>query len=93
MQPVGERRKAAGATTKNLIVDIAQMIAIASSASTLYPGDLIATGTPAGVGPIRTATASPSKSTMSADERSGRRSKRGSSPVFSTPYEFKRAPV
>jgi 2-keto-4-pentenoate hydratase/2-oxohepta-3-ene-1,7-dioic acid hydratase in catechol pathway len=29
------------------------MICVASSASTLYPGDIIATGTPAGVGPIR----------------------------------------
>jgi 2-keto-4-pentenoate hydratase/2-oxohepta-3-ene-1,7-dioic acid hydratase in catechol pathway len=28
------------------------MIVLASSASTLYPGDIIATGTPAGVGPL-----------------------------------------
>lgn len=40
------------ANTKDLIVGIDDMIAIASSASTLYPGDIIATGTPAGVGPI-----------------------------------------
>lgn len=40
------------ANTKDLIVNIPKMIALASSASTLYPGDIIATGTPAGVGPI-----------------------------------------
>jgi len=37
------------ANTRDLIVDIPNMIAIASSAMTLYPGDIIATGTPAGV--------------------------------------------
>jgi 2-keto-4-pentenoate hydratase/2-oxohepta-3-ene-1,7-dioic acid hydratase in catechol pathway len=40
------------ANTRDLIVGIEDMICIASSASTLYPGDIIATGTPAGVGPI-----------------------------------------
>ncbi len=40
------------ANTRDLLVGIDDMIAIASSASTLYPGDIIATGTPAGVGPI-----------------------------------------
>lgn len=40
------------ATTRDLIVNIPKMIALASSAATLYPGDIIATGTPAGVGPI-----------------------------------------
>jgi 2-keto-4-pentenoate hydratase/2-oxohepta-3-ene-1,7-dioic acid hydratase in catechol pathway len=88
----GEKRQEA--TTKDLIVDIAQMIALASSASTLYPGDLIATGTPAGVGPIRDGD----RVTIEVDHV-GRMSvpvvasKRGSSPVFSAPYEFKRAPV
>jgi 2-keto-4-pentenoate hydratase/2-oxohepta-3-ene-1,7-dioic acid hydratase in catechol pathway len=88
----GEKRQEA--TTKDLIVDIAQMIALGSSASTLYPGDLIATGTPAGVGPIRDGD----RVTIEVDHV-GRMSvpvvasKRGSSPVFSTPYEFKRAPV
>lgn len=38
--------------TKDLIVDIPSMIAMASSVMTLFPGDIIATGTPAGVGPI-----------------------------------------
>jgi len=41
------------ANTRDLIVGLAEMIEIASSASTLVPGDIIATGTPAGVGPIR----------------------------------------
>jgi 2-keto-4-pentenoate hydratase/2-oxohepta-3-ene-1,7-dioic acid hydratase in catechol pathway len=41
------------ANTKDLILDIPGMIELASSVMTLYPGDIIATGTPAGVGPIR----------------------------------------
>lgn len=41
------------ANTCDLIVGIGDMISVASSASTLYPGDIIATGTPEGVGPIR----------------------------------------
>jgi 2-keto-4-pentenoate hydratase/2-oxohepta-3-ene-1,7-dioic acid hydratase in catechol pathway len=41
------------ATTRDLIVDVPNMIALASSVSTLEPGDVIATGTPEGVGPIR----------------------------------------
>jgi 2-keto-4-pentenoate hydratase/2-oxohepta-3-ene-1,7-dioic acid hydratase in catechol pathway len=40
------------ANTRDLIVGLPEMIVLASSASTLYPGDIIATGTPAGVGPI-----------------------------------------
>ncbi|MDB6002726.1 MAG: nagL [Rhizobacter sp.] len=46
----GELRQ--NAQTRDLIVDIPKMISLASSAATLYPGDIIATGTPAGVGPI-----------------------------------------
>lgn len=46
----GELRQSA--TTAALIVDIPEMIAMASSVMTLFPGDIIATGTPAGVGPI-----------------------------------------
>ena len=41
------------ANTKDLLVDIPNMIAITSSVATLEPGDLIASGTPAGVGTIR----------------------------------------
>jgi 2-keto-4-pentenoate hydratase/2-oxohepta-3-ene-1,7-dioic acid hydratase in catechol pathway len=40
------------ANTRDLIVDVPEMIAMASSVMTLFPGDIIATGTPAGVGPI-----------------------------------------
>lgn len=40
------------ANTRDLIVNVPQMIAMASSVMTLMPGDIIATGTPAGVGPI-----------------------------------------
>jgi 2-keto-4-pentenoate hydratase/2-oxohepta-3-ene-1,7-dioic acid hydratase in catechol pathway len=40
------------ASTRDLIVDIPEMIRMASAVMTLYPGDIIATGTPAGVGPI-----------------------------------------
>jgi 2-keto-4-pentenoate hydratase/2-oxohepta-3-ene-1,7-dioic acid hydratase in catechol pathway len=40
------------ASTKDLIVDIPGMIETASRAATLYPGDIIASGTPEGVGPI-----------------------------------------
>jgi 2-keto-4-pentenoate hydratase/2-oxohepta-3-ene-1,7-dioic acid hydratase in catechol pathway len=40
------------ANTRDLILDIPGMIEMASSVTTLYPGDVFATGTPAGVGPI-----------------------------------------
>jgi 2-keto-4-pentenoate hydratase/2-oxohepta-3-ene-1,7-dioic acid hydratase in catechol pathway len=40
------------ANTRDLIVDIPDMIATAAAVCTIYPGDVIATGTPAGVGPI-----------------------------------------
>ncbi len=46
----GELRQQAN--TRDLIVDIPGMISMASSVMTLYPGDVIATGTPAGVAPI-----------------------------------------
>jgi 2-keto-4-pentenoate hydratase/2-oxohepta-3-ene-1,7-dioic acid hydratase in catechol pathway len=42
-----------GANTRDLILDIPGMIEMASSVMTLFPGDIIASGTPAGVGPIR----------------------------------------
>jgi 2,4-diketo-3-deoxy-L-fuconate hydrolase len=38
--------------TKYLILGVAELIELASSFYTLYPGDLIVTGTPEGVGPI-----------------------------------------
>lgn len=41
------------ANTRDLIVGVPEMIAMASSVMTLYPGDIIASGTPSGVGPLR----------------------------------------
>lgn len=40
------------ANTRDMILDIPAMIEMASAVMTLYPGDVIASGTPAGVGPI-----------------------------------------
>jgi 2-keto-4-pentenoate hydratase/2-oxohepta-3-ene-1,7-dioic acid hydratase in catechol pathway len=40
------------APTSDMIFDVATIIAVAARVMTLEPGDLIATGTPAGVGPI-----------------------------------------
>lgn len=47
----GELRQKAN--TRDLIVGIPEMIEMASSVMTLHPGDVIASGTPAGVGPIK----------------------------------------
>jgi len=44
-----ERQKA---LTSDLIWSVPQLVAYASSVMTLYPGDIIASGTPEGVGPI-----------------------------------------
>jgi 2-keto-4-pentenoate hydratase/2-oxohepta-3-ene-1,7-dioic acid hydratase in catechol pathway len=41
------------ANTRNLVLDVPGMVEMASSIMTLYPGDIIAAGTPEGVGPIR----------------------------------------
>ena len=41
------------ANTRDLVLDIPGMISMASAVMTLEPGDVIATGTPAGVGPVR----------------------------------------
>ncbi|MBK4739015.1 fumarylacetoacetate hydrolase family protein [Noviherbaspirillum pedocola] len=41
------------ANTADMIVDVAELIELASSVMTLYPGDVIASGTPQGIGPIR----------------------------------------
>lgn len=80
------------ANTRDLIVDIRQMISIASSASTLYPGDLIATGTPAGVdkvvpGDVITIEVA-HVGKMSVPVVQGTR---GANIVFEKPYEFVRA--
>lgn len=47
----GERRQSAN--TKDLILSVAQLIVYASSIYTLHPGDVIMTGTPEGVGPVK----------------------------------------
>lgn len=38
--------------TRELIWGVAKLVSYASSVMTLHPGDVITTGTPAGVGPI-----------------------------------------
>jgi 2-keto-4-pentenoate hydratase/2-oxohepta-3-ene-1,7-dioic acid hydratase in catechol pathway len=47
----GEPRQSAN--TRDLLLGIPEMVSMTSTISTVYPGDLIATGTPEGVGPIR----------------------------------------
>lgn len=80
------------ANTRDLIVDIPHMVSIASSASTLYPGDIIATGTPAGVGPVKDGDV-----VTIEVEHIGRMSlpvvqgTKGRNVVFAQPYEFVRA--
>lgn len=86
----GELRQQAN--TRDLIVNIQQMVSIASSASTLYPGDLIATGTPAGVsrvvaGDVVTIEVA-HVGRMSIPVVQGTR---GANVVFEQPYEFVRA--
>jgi 2-keto-4-pentenoate hydratase/2-oxohepta-3-ene-1,7-dioic acid hydratase in catechol pathway len=39
-------------TTSDLIFSVAQLVSQLSAAVTLFPGDIIMSGTPAGVGPI-----------------------------------------
>lgn len=46
----GEERQSA--STRNLIVSIPDMLSMTSAVMTLEPGDIIASGTPAGVGPV-----------------------------------------
>jgi 2-keto-4-pentenoate hydratase/2-oxohepta-3-ene-1,7-dioic acid hydratase in catechol pathway len=41
------------ANTSDMIVGVAELIELVSSVMTLYPGDVIASGTPEGIGPIR----------------------------------------
>jgi 2-keto-4-pentenoate hydratase/2-oxohepta-3-ene-1,7-dioic acid hydratase in catechol pathway len=47
----GKQRQSA--STRQLVYDIPKLIEFASSFYTLEPGDLIYTGTPAGVGPVK----------------------------------------
>lgn len=46
----GRERQAAN--TRDLIWGVARLLSYASTVTTLHPGDVIATGTPAGVGPL-----------------------------------------
>ena len=46
----GERRQ--GSSTKNLLFPVEDLVARVAAVMTLLPGDIIATGTPAGVGPM-----------------------------------------
>jgi 2-keto-4-pentenoate hydratase/2-oxohepta-3-ene-1,7-dioic acid hydratase in catechol pathway len=86
----GELRQQAN--TRDLIVNIPQMIAIASSAATLYPGDIIASGTPAGVGPVVAGDVIHIEvgqvGEMHIPVVAGHR---GQSIVFAKPYQFQRA--
>lgn len=86
----GELRQSA--TTRDLIVDIPNMISIASSAATLHPGDIIATGTPAGVDRIvagdMVRIEIENVGEMSIPVVAG---SQGRNVVFNKPYEFKRA--
>jgi 2-keto-4-pentenoate hydratase/2-oxohepta-3-ene-1,7-dioic acid hydratase in catechol pathway len=47
----GERKQASN--TRQLIFSVPQIIAFVTNVMTLLPGDVIATGTPSGVGPLR----------------------------------------
>ena len=46
----GERKQSS--STRNLIFDVSRLVSFISSIMTLFPGDVIATGTPSGVGPV-----------------------------------------
>ena len=47
----GERKQ--GSNTRQLIFAVPQIVAFVSNVMTLLPGDVIATGTPSGVGPLK----------------------------------------
>ena len=80
------------ANTRDLIVDMRNMVSIASSASTLYPGDIIATGTPAGVDKVlagdRVKIEVAHLGSMTLEVQQGAH---GHNPVFDAPYTFVRA--
>jgi 2-keto-4-pentenoate hydratase/2-oxohepta-3-ene-1,7-dioic acid hydratase in catechol pathway len=46
----GERKQAS--TTENLIFNCYELVSFISKIMTLMPGDVIATGTPSGIGPM-----------------------------------------
>jgi len=47
----GERRQQSN--TSNMVFKVARLVSFISHVMTLLPGDVIATGTPAGIGPMR----------------------------------------
>lgn len=75
------------ANTRDLVLDIPGMIQMAAAVTTLYPGDIIATGTPAGVGPV-----SAGDTIRIVIERVGEMNVKvtqgsmGQTPVFAKPY-------
>jgi len=75
------------ANTRDLVLDIPGMIETASAVMTLYPGDIIATGTPEGVGPVTNGDIIKididNIGTMSVDVK---QSNDGYSEVFAEPY-------
>ena len=52
VRPDGSEELRQHANTGDLVLDLPGMVAMASAVMTLEPGDIIATGTPAGVGPV-----------------------------------------
>ena len=75
------------ANTRDLVLDIPGMVEMASAVMTLHPGDIIATGTPAGVGPVVDGDviriAIDQVGEMSVPVQQGIS---GHTPVFDTPY-------
>ena len=75
------------ANTRDLVLDIPGMVQMAAAVTTLYPGDIIATGTPAGVGPVEEGD-----TIRITIERLGEmnisviQGKLGQTPVFAKPY-------
>jgi len=80
------------ANTRDLVLDIPGMVEMAAAVMTLYPGDIIATGTPAGVGPVKhgdtVRIAIDEVGEMSLAVIQGTR---GKTVVFEEPYQFQSA--
>ena len=75
------------ANTRDLVLDIPGMVEMDAAVMTLYPGDIIATGTPAGVGQVRAGDRIRIRiervGEMSVDVVQGTL---GATPVFDAPY-------
>ena len=82
------------ANTCDLIVGIREMVSLSSSVSTLYPGDIIATGTPAGVDVLAAGDVVRIEiEKVGAMEVPVTAGARGRNQIFDRPYEFQRAPL